>query len=145
MSALEMMDAQMDSGLAARAADIPPTPAPTAPLELSGAHRHASTSCVVPSSSWLNGQLLAQTVFRLEWMHAPLEAATRRCACLLAVAKTASAVRTLVLRAGTRLRRGGLAALRAGCALQEGLSGDAVAQLKTAEEAVQAARRGELA
>ena len=140
MSALEMMDAQMDSGLAAsQAADIPPTPPPTAPLEPS-ALIGTLDELVCAEQAWLNGQPLAQTVFRLEWMHAPLEVGdpTLR-ACLLAVAKTASAVRTLVLRADVSDEED-FSGSSYGCALQEGLSdADAVAQLKTAEEAVQAA------
>ena len=80
MSALEMMDAQMDSGLAAsQAADIPPTPPPTAPLEPS-ALIGTLDELVCAEQAWLNGQPLAQTVFRLEWMHAPLEVGDQRLA-----------------------------------------------------------------
>ena len=76
----------------------------------------------VAEQAWLDGQPLAQTVFRLEWMHAPLEVGdpTLR-ACLLAVAKTASAVRTLVLRADVSDEED-FSGSRYGCALQEGLS-----------------------
>ena len=135
MSALEMMDAQMDSGLARPAADIPADAVADGAARAVGAHRTLDEP-VCAEQAWLNGQPLAQTVFRLSGCTRRSRSATAR---VPARRREDGVRRALVLRADVSDEED-FSGSSYGCALQEGLSdADAVAQLKTAEEAVQAA------
>mmetsp|Transcript_22723 Transcript_22723/g.37581 ORF Transcript_22723/g.37581 Transcript_22723/m.37581 type:complete len:725 (+) Transcript_22723:133-2307(+) len=97
MSALEMMDPQMDAGMKSPAAAGPPTPPPNQiPLPDLVA---ILDEVLCGEIAWYNGLPLVQTIFRLDWMHVTKQLReSRLCAALIATARSTLAVRTLVLR-----------------------------------------------
>ena len=102
MSALELMDPQMDTGLIASDGGEKPPPPPPPPRErMPPAQMIALLDEVLCGEvGWYSGLPLSLTVFRLDWLHAlhePIDPALK--ATLLATARTAAAVRALVLRA----------------------------------------------
>eukprot|EP00962_Isochrysis_galbana_P046223 scaffold18514_cov112-Isochrysis_galbana.AAC.6 len=98
MSALEMMDPQMDSGMAT--ADQPPPPPPPDLLELSELVAIVD-ELLRGEVAWYAGLPLVQTVFRLDWLHATRQPCDARLgAVMLGAVRGAAAVRALVLRSG---------------------------------------------
>jgi hypothetical protein len=103
MSALEMMDPQMDTGMKAAASTEAEAPIPTAPDELPAPLLVGLLDDVLCAEhGWYRGLTLAQTVYAVEWMQCAPELAhlpTR--ASLLATARAVAAARSIILRADT--------------------------------------------
>jgi len=96
MSALEMMDPQMDAGMAT--ADQPPPPPPPAALELTEFVAIVD-EMLRGEVAWYSGLPLVQTVFRLDWLHATREPCDERLgAVMMGAVRSAAAVRALIMR-----------------------------------------------
>jgi hypothetical protein len=98
MSALQMMDPQMDSGMAT--ADQPPPPPPPDSIELPELVAIVD-ELLRGEVAWYSGLPLVQTVFRLDWLHITRQPCHARLgAVMLGAVRGAAAVRVLVLRSG---------------------------------------------
>ena len=143
MSALEVMDPQMDTGMksASSAADDDDTPDPVLPAEPSAPFMIGLLDEVLCAEhGWYRGLTLAQTVYAVEWMysapdveHLPLRAA------LVATARGVAAARAIVLR-GDVHEEEDFASSISGLRLHDRVpDGDLVQLLNAAEAHAQAA------
>mmetsp|Transcript_22703 Transcript_22703/g.51354 ORF Transcript_22703/g.51354 Transcript_22703/m.51354 type:complete len:460 (-) Transcript_22703:1262-2641(-) len=140
MSALEIMDPQMDSGMhvathleTAQASLVPPPESPSHELLVG-----VLDELLCGEHGWYSGLPLSSTVFRLDWMHdAPMLSCLPLRASLLAAARTSAAFRSIVCRADIHEEEDFQPSI-AGAPLHEGISdSDVLELLNQAEKVVQ--------
>ena len=141
MSALEMMDPQMDTGMATAASPEDEAPMPTLPDDVPAPLLIGLLDDITCAEhGWYRGLSLIQTVYQVEWMqtapdvvHQPLRAA------LCATARAVAAARSIVLRGDVHEEEDFNGSL-SGLILHDGVSDEDVVNLMAeAEEACAAA------